>query len=270
MTQPFRTEQGGNIDRSKSLEFVFNGQMMQGYGGDTLASALIANGVRVVSRSFKFHRPRGITSAGVEETGGIVGVDYGRGMIPIVRATQMPLLGGLRAESQNCFPSLSFDCLRVFDFTRPMWPAGFYNKTFKWPHWHAFEGIIRKAAGLGKLPEAAPAGFCQMNAHCDVLIVGAGPTGLEAALRAARAGDDVILVEQDTEPGGSLLHDPANFEGRAPAEWLGESLEELRSFDNLRVMISATAAGYYDNNVLTIHDRSASVSCWQPALSSSR
>jgi len=256
MKQPFRTKQGGRIDRSMPLEFVFNGKAMQGYSGDTLASALLANGVRIVSRSFKFHRPRGITSAGVEETGGIVGVDYGRGMLPIVRATQMPLLDGLQAESQNCFPSLGFDLLRVFDYTRSMWPAGFYNKTFKWPDWHAFEGIIRKAAGLGNLVEAGPASFCQMNAHCDVLIVGAGPAGLEAALRAARAGDDVILVEQEVELGGSLLHDPATFKGRVPNDWLGESLEELRSFENLRIMTSATVAGYYDSNVVTIHDRS--------------
>ena len=153
MIQPFRFADGGRIDRSKPLNFVFNGKKYTGYSGDTLASALLANGVRIVNRSFKFHRPRGILSAGVEESNALLGVDYGRGMMPVVRATQMPLLAGMRAESQNCFPSVNFDLLRVFDYTRPLWPAGFYNKVFKWPSWHYFEWAVRRAAGLGRLPE---------------------------------------------------------------------------------------------------------------------
>ncbi len=258
MKQAFRNGEGGRIDRSKPLDFVFNGRAMQGYAGDTLASALLANGVRMVSRSFKFHRPRGIVSAGVEESGGILAVDHGTGMQPVVRATQMPLVDGLSAESQNCFPSLTFDLLRVFDVTRSLWPAGFYNKVFKWPNWHAYEWAIRRAAGLGRLPDTvSPARFCHMNAHCDVLVVGTGPAGLSAALQAARAGDDVLLVEQDHEPGGSLLHDSSGIDGQTPAAWLAVTLAELRAADNVRILTLATVAGYYDCNVLTIHDRVA-------------
>ncbi len=258
MSQPFRTAQGGRIERSKPLLFTFNGEPMQGYAGDTLASAMLANGVRTVSRSFKFHRPRGIVSAGVEESGGLLAADYGCGLLPIVRATQLPLVDGVRAESQNCFPSLNFDLLRILDYTRSLWPAGFYNKVFKWPNWHAFEWAVRRTAGLGRLPERiGPLRCCHMNAHCDVLVVGAGPAGLAAALDAARAGDDVLLVEQDREPGGSLLHDPAEIDGQKPADWLRNAVDALQCSPNVSVMLSATAVGYYDCNVLTIHDRSA-------------
>ncbi len=258
MKQPFRIAERGRIDRSRPLHFVFNGKTYQGYSGDTLASALLANGVRVVSRSFKFHRPRGILSAGVEEPNGLVGVDYGCGMLPIVRATLMPLIDGLHAESQNCFPSVNFDLLRVLDYTRPLWPAGFYNKVFKWPSWHAFEWAIRQTAGLGRLPDGLdPARYCHMNAHCDVLVVGTGPAGLTAALQAARRGDDVLVVEQDVEQGGSLLYDPVEIDGQSPDSWLAESIKELKSCDNVRVMVAATVVGYYDHNVLTIHDRSS-------------
>ena len=257
MRQPFRIDQGGRVDRSKPLNFVFNGKAHEGYSGDSLASALLANGVRVVSRSFKFHRPRGLVSAGAEEPNGLLAVDYGCGLLPIVRATQLPLTDGLRAESQNCFPSLHFDFLRVLDYTRSLWPAGFYNKIFKWPNWHAFEWAIRRTAGLGRLPDSVrPARYCHMNAHCGVLVVGSGPAGLAAALHAARGGDDVLLVEQDAESGGSLLHDPAEIEGQSPADWLRNALEQLQGFDNVRVMTSTTAVGYYDFNVLTLHDRS--------------
>ena len=246
---------GGRVDRSRPLAFEFNGKTYQGYDGDTLASALLANGVRVVGRSFKFHRPRGIVAAGVEEPSGIVAVDYGSGMLPIVRSTRMPLTDGLRAESQNCFPSVNFDFLRVLDYTRPLWPAGFYNKVFKWPNWHAFEWAIRQTAGLGKLPDGVdPARYGHMNTHCDVLVVGTGPAGLAAALQAARAGDDVLVVEQDVEPGGSLLHDAMDIEGQSPDDWRAASLEELKARENVRLMVSATVAGYYDHNVLTIHD----------------
>ncbi len=130
MNQPYRIAEGGRVDRSRPLIFVFNGKTYEGYSGDTLASALLANGVRVVSRSFKFHRPRGVLSAGSEEPNALLGVDWGCGMLPIVRATQMPLIDGLRVESQNCCPSVNFDFLRVLDYTRPLWPAGFYNKVF--------------------------------------------------------------------------------------------------------------------------------------------
>ena len=206
MNQRYRIPDRGHVDRSRPVDFTFNGRAYQGYSGDTLASALLANGVRTVSRSFKFHRPRGILSAGVEEPNALVGADYGTGMLPVVRATVLPLIDGLRAESQNCFPSVNFDFLRVLDYTRPLWPAGFYNKVFKWPNWHVFEWAVRQTAGLGRLPVGEdPTRYRHMNVHCDVLVVGMGPAGLTAALAAARRGDDVLVVEQDTEPGGSLL-----------------------------------------------------------------
>ena len=258
MKQPYRIAEGGRIDRSQPLNFVFNGKTYQGYSGDTLASALLANGVRVVNRSFKFHRPRGILSAGVEEPNALLGVDYGRGMLPIVRATLMPLIDGLRAETQGCFPSVNFDFMRVLDYTRPLWPAGFYNKVFKWPSWHVYEWAIRQAAGLGRLPDGTDnARYRHMNAHCDVLIIGTGPAGLAAALKVARAGDDVLVVEQDVEQGGSLLYDSVKIDGQSPDEWRAGAIAELQACDNVRMMLSATVVGYYDHNVLTIHDRSA-------------
>lgn len=258
MNQPFRTACTGRVDRARPLDFSFRGKSLRGFHGDTLASALLANGEKIISRSFKFHRPRGIMSAGVEETGGILEVDYGTGSVPIVRATQVPLIDGLRAESQNCFPTLNFDFLRLFDYTRPLWSAGFYNKTFKWPGWHSYEWAIRRIAGLGRLSDSMNStSYCHMNTHCDVIVVGAGPAGLTAALQAARSGKDVLLVDQDSEPGGSLLHDTAEIDGNAPANWLTDAIAELRAAANVRIMMLATVVGYYDCNVLTVHDRSA-------------
>ena len=176
--QAFRRGDGSRIDSSKLIEFTFNGKRLRGYDGDTLASALLANGVRIVSRSFKLHRPRGIFSAGVEEPNALLGVDVGNGTVPISRATLTPLVDGLHAESQHCFPSVKFDLGRVLDYTHQFWPAGFYNKTFKWPSWHTYEWAIRKAAGLGVLPKGDDkTRYRHMNAHCDVLVVGAGRGG---------------------------------------------------------------------------------------------
>ncbi|MFQ5982883.1 MAG: 2Fe-2S iron-sulfur cluster-binding protein, partial [Woeseiaceae bacterium] len=256
--QPFRSTDGGRVDRSRPVDFRFNGKAYQGYAGDTLASALLANGVRVVSRSFKFHRPRGILSAGVEEPNALLGVDYGAGMVPIVRATRMPLIDGLRAESQNCFPSVNFDIGRLLDFTRPLWPAGFYNKVFKWPNWHTFEWAVRHTAGLGRLPDREDTTrYRHVNTHCDVLVVGTGPAALGAALDAASQGDDVLVAEQDDQPGGSLLFDQSEIDGQPSDEWLAETVTELASRDNVRLLLSSTVVGYYDHNVLAIHDQSA-------------
>ena len=258
MTQSFRVGSGGRVDRSRPIEFSFNGKAYQGFHGDTLASALLANGVRAVTRSFKFHRPRGIVSAGVEESSGILAVDYGCGLLPVVRSTQMPLIEDLKAESQNCYPTPNFDFLRILDYTRGFWPAGFYNKVFKWPSWHAYEWMIRHMAGLGRLPETqSPARFCHMNSHCDVLVVGSGLAGLTAALQAGRAGKEVIIVEQDTELGGSLLHDPSDVDGQNPANWLSQTISNLQELENVQIMLLSTVAGYYDDNFLTIHDRCA-------------
>lgn len=254
-SQPYRRPEGGRIDRSRLLRFTFNSKPYEGYAGDTLASALLANGVRVVGRSFKFHRPRGILSAGVEEPNALVRAGCGSGMLPNVRATLMPLLDGLSAESQNCFPSVNFDIGRMLDFTRPLWAAGFYNKTFKYPNWHAFEWAIRRLSGLGRLPGGVdPARYRHENVHCDLLVVGAGPAGLAAARRAAHRGDDVVLAEQDTEPGGSLLYDAMAIDGEPSDDWLAAAVSELGKMENVRLLLGATVAGYYDHNVLTIHD----------------
>jgi sarcosine oxidase subunit alpha len=258
--QPFRRPEGGRIDRSRPLTFTFNGHKLTGYHGDTLASALLANGVRVVNRSFKFHRPRGILSAGVEEPNALFAVDAGSGLVPLVRATLMPLSEGLRVEPQSGIPGLGFDLLRVLDFTRALWPAGFYNKTFKWPGWRVYEPVLRRLAGLGRLPhDEDPGRYTQMNTHCDVLVVGAGPAGLAAARAAAQRGEDVLLVEQQSEPGGSLLHDSWFIDGRPSAEWLEKAIADLGERTNARMMFGATVTGYFDHNVLTIHDRSAAL-----------
>ena len=256
--QKFRQSQGGVIDRSRPLDFTFNNKSYQGYFGDTLASALLANGVRVISRSFKFHRPRGIFSSGVEEPNALLKVDYGAGTIPLASATTIPLVDNLSAESENCFPSVNFDLGRFLDYTKPLWPAGFYNKTFKWPSWHTYEWAIRKTAGLTRLPDDLnQTQYRQMNIHCDVLIVGMGPTGLRAALEAAHQGKDVLITEKDTLPGGSLLFDDMEIDGQSSKDWMTGVIKKLTERENVQLLFSSTAVGYYDHNVLTIHDCSA-------------
>ena len=257
-TQPFRKAAGGRIDRSCPIDFTFDGRPCQGYRGDTLAAALLANGIRVVGRSMKLHRPRGILCAGVEEPNALLNVDCGSGKIPNVRATTMPLLDGLVAASQNCFPSVNFDLGRIIDYTRPLWPAGFYYKMFKWPHWHAFEWAVRRLGGLGQLADGIDATrYRHRNTHCDVLVVGTGCRGLAAAVEAAKRGEDVLVAEQDTEFGGSLLHDALWVDGQPAEEWLAATVAELRAMDNVRLVANTTVAACYDHQVLTMHDRSA-------------
>ena len=208
MTQVNRLE-GGLIDRAAPLGFTFDGKSYSGYAGDTLASALVANGVRLVGRSFKYHRPRGIISAGSEEPNGLVELRDGARREPNSRATMTELHDGLVAASQNRFPSLGFDLMAVNDRFSDFLGAGFYYKTFMWPRafWErVYEPIIRRAAGLGSLsgeddPDVYDRGF----RHCDLLVIGAGPSGLMAALTAGRAGAEVILADEDFRPGGRLL-----------------------------------------------------------------
>src|SRR5579863_4392019 len=223
-----RTPTGGRINRSRPLQFSFDGRAYSGYAGDTLASALLANDVHLMARSFKYHRPRGVLAAGAEEPNALVTVRRDdRRYTPNVRATQVELYEGLEAHSQNRWPSLAFDVGAVNDLIAPFIPAGFYYKTFMWPRraWRdVYEPRIRAAAGLGRAPtEPDPDRYASRYAHCDVLVVGAGPAGLAAATAAAAAGARVVLCDEQNELGGSLLGDGPRtatiIDGRASPRW---------------------------------------------------
>jgi sarcosine oxidase subunit alpha len=262
--QDCRLPASGQVDRSRPLEFTCNGRRLTGYAGDTLASALLANGVRVVGRSFKYHRPRGVLSAGVEETNALFRVDCGRLSTPLVRATLQPLAAGLVARTENAWPSVDFDAGRMLDFTRALWPAGFYNKTFKWPSWHWYEGLIRRSAGAGRVPAGDdPTEYFQHNLHCDVLVVGGGRAGLEAALAASRDGARVVVAELEPRLGGSLLYERGEVGGEPAAQWLAAAERALRAAGNVRVLTGTTVAGYYDHDVLVAVDRS---DAYDPAM----
>ena len=253
MSQANRTAAGGRIDRRALLAFEFDGRSYTGYGGDTLASALLANDVHLVARSFKYHRPRGILSAGAEEPNALVQRYAGDTSEPNVRATQLELYDGLRAQSQNRWPSLHWDVGAAADRVSCLMPAGFFYKTFKWPQamWPRYEQAIRRIAGLGRVPERAPAlDSDHVHAHCDLLVVGAGPAGLAAALSAARSGARVILADDQCEAGGRLLCERAELGGRPALAWVGAVVEELRSFPAVRVLPRTTITGYYDHDLL--------------------
>jgi sarcosine oxidase subunit alpha len=256
-----RTPQGGRIDRKEVVSFLFDGRPFQGYRGDTLASALLANGVHLVGRSFKYHRPRGIFSAGAEEPNALVTIsrDAAR-TTPNLRATQVELYRGLNAYSQNRWPSLEFDVGRINDALSRFFPAGFYYKTFMWPRgaWKAlYEPLIRRAAGLGKAPtQPDPDRYAHRYAHCDVLIVGAGPAGLAAALTAADAGARVILCDEQCELGGSLLSDPAvSIDGRNAAAWLAGAVARLKQNARVTLLPRTTAFGYFPHNLIGLNER---------------
>jgi len=192
----------GLYDRARTVTFTFDGVHYTGIEGDTLASALLANDVRLVGRSFKYHRPRGILTAGSEEPNALMTIGHGAAQDPNVRATVQEIFPGLEAQSQNRWPSLGFDLMSVNDLAAPFFSAGFYYKTFMWPKsfWEKlYEPMIRRAAGLGALSGQNNADKYEAAwAHCDLLVIGAGPTGLMAALTAARAGADVILADEDS------------------------------------------------------------------------
>jgi sarcosine oxidase subunit alpha len=260
----FRTPDGGRIERARALRFSFDGRAYTGCAGDTLASALLAHGVHLLGRSFKYHRPRGLLAAGAEEPNALVAVrrDAAR-VTPNLRATQVELYEGLEAHSQNRWPSLGFDCGALNDFLSPFIPAGFYYKTFMWPRgaWKSFyEPRIRAAAGLGRAPALPdPDRYANRFAHCDVLVVGAGPAGLAAARAAATAGARVILCDEQQEAGGSLLAEAARgarlVEGRPAAAWLEETLAALRVRDNVTVLTRTTAFGYFPHNLVALNER---------------
>ena len=258
MSSSQRLAAGGRIDRRRPLRFTFNGKGYEGCQGDTLASALLANGVRLVARSIKYHRPRGLVAAGAEEPNAIVQVGEGARTLPNLVATQVELYEGLTARSVNVFPSVDFDLRAVHGWFARLMPPGFYYKTFMWPagFWRRYEGAIRKAAGLGTAPPAPdPDAYDHMNAYCDVFVAGGGPAGLAAALEAGRAGARVILVDEGTEPGGSLLGSPAEIDGDPAERWVASAVGELAAMAEVRVLTRTTAVGYYDHNFLHALER---------------
>jgi sarcosine oxidase subunit alpha len=257
----YRCAAGGRIDRSQTLRFSFDGISYDGFAGDTLASALLANGVHLVARSFKYHRPRGILTAGAEEPNALVTVsrDAAR-YTPNLRATQIELYDGLIAHSQNRWPSLRHDVGRVNDALSAFFPAGFYYKTFMWPRkaWkHLYEPIIRRAAGLGVAPtQADPDRYAQRYAHCDVLVVGAGPAGIAAALAASDLGARVILCDEQAEFGGSLLGDgAARIDGADAPLWVQQSVARLQQNPRVSLLARTTAFGYFPHNFVGLHER---------------
>ncbi|MCL4181994.1 MAG: sarcosine oxidase subunit alpha family protein [Burkholderiaceae bacterium] len=254
--QAYRLSVGGRIDRARPLSFVFDGRTYTGFSGDTLASALLANGVHLVGRSMKYHRPRGIFSAGVEEPNALVTLRRGERREPNVPATTVDLYDGLWAESQNRWPSLDFDVLRAVDRFSSVFSAGFYYKTFMGPTrkaWRFYEDLIRKTAGLGEAPTGPdPDRYEKAHGFCDVLVVGAGPAGLTAAVAAGRAGARVLLVDDASQPGGSLLSHASR--DRADS-WLAQTLKAVEELPNVRVMPRTTVFGAYDNMVFGLLER---------------
>jgi len=256
-----RTQTGGRIDRNRKVSFRFDGRSYSGYAGDTLASALLANGVHLTSRSFKYHRPRGILAAGSEEPNALVAVwrDAAR-YTPNLRATQVEIYEGLQAGSQNRWPSLGFDIGRINDALSRFFPAGFYYKTFMWPRgaWKTlYEPVIRRAAGIGLAPTLPdPDRYAQRYAHCEVLIVGAGPAGIAAALAAARDGGRILLCDEQSELGGSLLSETrAQIDGRPAAQWLAQALAELAENPRVTLLPRTTAFGYFPHNMIGLAER---------------
>ncbi len=250
-----RLEQGGRIDRSKPLTFTYNGREMRGFQGDTLASALLANGVEIVGRSFKYHRPRGIVGCGPEEPNAILQVGKGATTLPNQRATQVELYDRLSARNVNGWPSVEFDVMAVIGFFSRLLAAGFYYKTFMWPasKWDFYEQRIRRSAGWGTVPEGPdPHHYEHHNAHCDVLVVGAGPAGLAAALAAGRTGARVILCDEQNEMGGRLLSGTAGIDGASSADWIAATLVELSEMPDVTILVRATAFGHYDGNFVGI------------------
>lgn len=256
--QPNRQSSGGRIDRTRLVNFHFNGKRYQGFAGDTLASALLANGVSIVSRSFKLHRPRGIVGSGAEEPNAILQIGTGASALPNQRATQVELYEGLEARSTKGWPNVEFDVAAINDVFSRLLGAGFYYKTFIRPKWlwKYYERFIRHSAGIGRSPlDPDPDCYEHRNAHCDVLVVGAGPAGLMAALTAARSGARVIVADEQNEPGGSLLSTTQHLGGKPANEWLASTLETLTAIDNVTLLPRSTVFGYYDHNFLAIAER---------------
>ncbi|RWX55823.1 sarcosine oxidase subunit alpha family protein [Photobacterium chitinilyticum] len=260
MTQPNRLSAGGRIDRRKSLTFSFNGKTYSGYQGDTLASALIANGIDVIGRSYKYSRPRGILGSGAEEPNAILQVGSSPATtIPNLRATQVELYDGLVATSVSGWPDVERDMKSALGKVGGgLMPVGFYYKTFMYPEsmWMTYEKYIRKAAGLGKIPQARdPDRYDKMHHHCDVMIVGGGPAGLMAARKLVGSGLRVLVADEQQEMGGCLLGSKQYIDGEAAELWLSETLDLLEDDPDITLLPRSTVFGYYDHNFLGIVER---------------
>jgi sarcosine oxidase subunit alpha len=261
MASSYRIPRAGRLSQARTAKFSFDGVAYSGIEGDTLASALLANGVHLTGRSFKYHRPRGILSAGAEEPNALVEIrrDEAR-RTPNVRATVQELYNGLVATSQNRWPSLAFDVGAVNDIAAPLFSAGFYYKTFMWPKaaWKSlYEPKIRAAAGLGVAPDRPDTDhYASRFAHCDVLVLGGGAAGLAAALAAAESGARVIIADEQAEPGGALRFESgARIEGQDGWTWAKGAVARLEALDNVRVLSRTTAFGYYAQNFVGLTER---------------
>ena len=260
MSQSNRLNQGGQIDRSQPINFTFNGLRYSGFAGDTLASALLANGVDIVNRSFKYSRPRGIVASNAAEPNAIVQLGSSEAaQVPNIRATQQALYEGLSARSTNGWPNVNNDAMGlVGKLGGPMMGPGFYYKTFMAPAsmWMTYEKFIRKAAGLGRAPtEKDPDIYDHYHRHCDLLIIGAGPAGLAAALTAAKSGARVIICDEQEAFGGSLLETSETLNEKSAMEWVADTLAVLASYEDVLMLPRTTANGYHDHNFVTLHER---------------
>jgi len=251
----------GRLSPARTVSFTFDGRRLTGLEGDTLASALLANGIHLAGRSFKYHRPRGVIAAGAEEPNALVEIsrDSAR-FTPNVRATVQEIFDGISAASQNRWPSLAFDIGAANDFLGRFFPAGFYYKTFLWPaaFWkRVYEPLIRRAAGLGHAPrESDPDRYANRFAHCDVLVAGGGPAGLLAAREAARQGKAVILADENAEFGGSLLEcADIVIDGKPGFDWAQDTVRELAAMKDVTLLPRATAFGYYSHNMVALAER---------------
>ena len=245
------------IDETTNISFKFNGKTYHGFKGDTLASALLANDVHLVGRSFKYHRPRGIMTAGSEEPNAIVQVNDNTAFTePNVRATEIEIYDGLEASSQNCWPSVEFDIGGINNVLSPFLPAGFYYKTFMWPasFWEKYEYLIRRSAGLGKSPRIAdPDIYDHKYIHCDVLIIGAGISGIMAAKTAAQNNLKTLLLDEKTEIGGTTIYqnsDNFKINNKISSDWLNNEINELKKLDNLEIKTRTSVAAYHGYNYL--------------------
>ena len=259
MSQSHRISNEGLLNRNKEISFKFNGKKYTGYEGDTLASALLANGVHLVGRSFKYHRPRGFFGAGVDEPNAKLQILLNGHSEPNVNATEFELVEGIEATSQNCWPSVNFDVGAINNFLNKFFPAGFYYKTFMWPKsfWYKiYEPLIRKTAGFGVASiEKDRERYEHKYEYCDLLVTGSGPAGLSSAYAAAKNGAKVILAEDKPRFGGSLLTDEVTIDNLSGKAWTDKIITELKEMPNVIVKNRSQVFGYYDHNMTVMFER---------------